>query len=200
MSKLFAPAATRNQQPILGVLQRVLPASGCVLEIASGSGQHAAYMARHLPQLRWQPTDLDRDARDSIEAYRAEEGTQNLLAPLALDAASDDWPAGEYSAIVCINMIHIAPWEACLGMLRGAARVLDVGAPLVLYGPMILPDQPTAPSNLEFDRSLRQRNASWGVRKLEDIQRAAKPHGFALEEVVPCPANNHVIVFRLTSD
>jgi hypothetical protein len=199
MAKVFAAAAERNRHPILEALRTRLPTTGRVLEVASGSGQHAAFMARHLPQLEWCPTDITDTALASIEAHREEANLPNLAPPRRLDASSQHWPAGEFAAVVCINMVHIAPWETCLGLLRGSATTLRAGAPLALYGPMILPDSPTAPSNLEFDRNLRLRDPRWGVRKLADIEQAATERGFALDEVIPCPANNHIVVFRRTT-
>ncbi len=195
--KQVAPAAERNAEPIREVLERVLPARGVVLEVASGTGQHAAHMARAFPQLGWQPSDPDAGALDSIEAWRAEAGLANLRPPIELDAAAGVWPIAAADAVVCINMIHIAPWQAVLGLLRGAGRILPEGGLLYLYGPYRFRGAFTAPSNAAFDASLRARDPAWGVRDLHDeIVPAAEQAGFELEEVVAMPANNHSIIFR----
>jgi hypothetical protein len=194
--KRVAPAAERNKEPIAEVLAEVLPAAGVALEIASGSGQHAAFFAAAFPSLTWQPSDLDPDNLASIEAYVGEAGLPNLRPPIRLDAAADDWPVVRVDAVVCINMIHISPWSACLGLLRGAGRVLPQGHPLVLYGPFAIDGDYTAASNVAFDQRLRQENAAWGVRELREVERAGLDAGLALERVVPRPANNHVVVFR----
>ena len=192
--KQRAPATERNREPIRDVLARELPAAGTVLEIASGSGEHAVYFAAQLPQVQWQPTDADPAALASIAAWRAEAGLPNLLAPLALDVMGA-WPIARADAIVCINMVHIAPWEAAVALFAGAARVLAPGALLYLYGPYRFAGQ-TAPSNEEFERWLKARDPRFGVRDLRDLERAAA--GFALRGVVAMPANNHSLVFRRT--
>jgi hypothetical protein len=194
--KRVAPAAERNRTAIAEILQRVLPPAGLVLEIASGSGQHASFFARTFPALTWQPTDLDDDARASIAAYRAEDGLPNLQAPLRLDASKDDWPVTRADAVVCINMIHIAPWAACLGLLRGAVRVLPPAGPLVLYGPFAIDGDFIADSNVAFDQRLRGENPQWGVRELREVERAATDVGLRLDRCVARPANNQVVVFR----
>jgi hypothetical protein len=196
MTKRVAPAADRNKEPILEILREVLPASGTVLEVASGSGQHAVFFARAFPHLVWQPSDADDGARASIAAYRAESAVANLAAPLAVDASAAAWPIERADAVVNINMIHIAPWEACLGLFSGSARILAPEAPLVLYGPFAIDGDFVAPSNVDFDRRLRGENPAWGVRELRDVERAAKERGFRLERVVPRPANNQVVIFR----
>jgi hypothetical protein len=196
--KRCAPAADRNKDAILEVLSEVLPERGLVLEVASGSGQHAVHFAAALPGLVWQPSDADAQALDSIGAYIAQAELPNLRPPLLLDARSDTWPLDSAAAVVCINMIHIAPWSACLGLLRGASRVLPKGGPLVLYGPYSIHGDFTAPSNVEFDRGLRGQNDDWGVRELDEIERSAAEFGLRLERVVPRPANNHVLVLRHT--
>jgi SAM-dependent methyltransferase len=191
-----APAVARNREPILAVLRRVLPERGLVLEIASGSGEHAVYFAAALPHLTWQPSDPDPEARDSIAAYRAAAQLPNLLPPLALDAASPNWPVAQSDMIVSINMIHIAPWVAAEGLMAGAERLLAAGGVLFLYGPFREHGQHTAPSNAAFDESLRSRNREWGVRDLDEVAALASRHGFALKERVAMPANNLSVVFR----
>lgn len=193
--KHHAPATSRNREPIREVLARVLPATGEVVEIASGSGEHAVFFAGAFPALTWQPTDADATARASIAAWRAEAGLANLREPLALDAGSATWPITAADAVICINMIHISPWEATLGLLTGAARVLAAGGLLYLYGPYLV-DGETAPSNRAFDRSLRDRDPRWGVRELRDVEAAAATLHFALREIVAMPANNLSVVLR----
>lgn len=189
--KQVAPATARNREPIREVLARVFADAKLVLEIASGSGEHAAFLAAAMPWLVWQPTDLDATARGSIAAWCAD--VANVREPLALDAAAPaSWPIAHADAIACINMIHISPWEATLGLFAGAARVLDARGLLYLYGPFII-DGETAPSNRAFDASLRGRDARWGVRELRDVEAAAT--GFALREIIAMPANNHSLVF-----
>lgn len=194
--KRHAPATERNREPILAVLREVLPPTGTLLEVASGTGQHAAFFARAFPGLVWQPTDLEPEALESIEAWRAEAGLPNLRAPLRLDACADMWPVEAAEAVLCVNMIHIAPWEACQGLLRGAARVLAQGGPLVLYGPYFVEGRPTAPSNLAFDASLRERSPAWGVRELGAVVAEARRHGLELERTVDMPSNNLTVVLR----
>lgn len=199
-NKRVAPAAERNKEAILEILREVLPASGVVLEVASGSGQHAVFFARALPEVVWQPSDADDGALASIRAYCEESGLANLRSPLLLDASSPHWPVERADAVVSINMIHIAPWTACLGLLEGAARILPVGAPLVLYGPFAIDGDFIAQSNIDFDRRLRGENATWGVRELRDVERAAVEREFRLERVVARPANNQVVVFRRSGE
>ena len=194
--KRFAPAADRNKGAILEVLQKELPARGLVLELASGSGQHSAFFAAHSPDHLWQPTDSDPEALASAQAYAAEARLPNLRPPLLLDARSETWPIELADAVVCINMIHIAPWAACLGLLRGASRILPSHGPLILYGPFSIHGDFTSASNVEFDRGLRAQNEEWGVRELDDIERSAAEVGLELDKVVPRPANNHVVVLR----
>jgi hypothetical protein len=193
--KQFAPATARNREPIREVLARVLPPSGVVHEIASGTGEHAVHMASAFPQLEWQPTDPDEVALASIAAWRAEAGLPNLRAPVRLDVRDAVWPAA--NAIVCINMIHISPWEATLALLAGAARTLAAGELLYTYGPYRF-DGVTAPSNEDFDRSLKSRNPAWGVRDVADLSAAAS--GFVVVEAIAMPANNHSLVFRRAVD
>jgi SAM-dependent methyltransferase len=196
-AKQHAPAAARNRKPIRDVLSRVLPAAGRVLEIASGSGEHAVHFARAFPALTWQPSDPSAEARASIAAWRAEAKLENLAPPLALDVSDAAWPevAGGAEAIVCINMVHISPWQATLGLFAGAARVLGPGGVLYLYGPYRFAGVYTAESNAAFDRSLRARDPSWGVRDLDDLTAVARGHGFALADTVAMPANNHSLIF-----
>jgi hypothetical protein len=162
--KQVSSAAERNKRPILDVIAGVLPERGSVLEIASGSGQHAPYLAAALGDLRFQPSDADASAVASIAAYREEAALPNLDAPVRLDVMQNPWPVSHSDAVLCFNMIHIAPWQACLALLRGAAAILAAGAPLVLYGPYRIDGDFTAPSNVEFDASLRRRNPAWGLR------------------------------------
>ncbi len=198
MSRLSSASAQRNRGPILEVLQRVLPPAGRVLEIASGSGEHAVYFARALHNLTWQPSDPDRAARESIRAWIAQEKVANVLAPIALDMMNARWPymLDKVDAVVCINMIHIAPWEACLGLLYGCEQLLPPGGPLVLYGPFMRGGRHTAPSNAAFDESLRRQDPRWGVRDLDDVVREVALRGFHLAEVVEMPANNLTVVLR----
>jgi len=192
----FAPATERNRDPILALLRRVLPAAGTVLEIASGTGEHAIYFGRHLPHLTWQPTDLDAAARASIVAWSVEAGLANIAAPLALDAALPNWPVDRADAVLAVNMVHISPWAATVGLLGGSARVLPGGAPLVLYGPYKRGGRHTAPSNEAFDQNLRRQNDAWGVRDLEVMVETAAAAGFDLAEIAPMPANNLGLVFH----
>ena len=194
--RLFAPATERNRGPILELLRRVLPPAGTVLEIASGTGEHAVFFSRHLPRLTWQPTDIDAAARASIVAWAAEVGAANVSAPLALDASQPNWPIDRADAVIAVNMVHISPWTATVGLLSGAARVLPSGAPLVLYGPYKRDGQHTAPSNEAFDQNLRRQNPAWGVRDLETVVATADAAGLTLAEIAPMPANNLGLVFR----
>ena len=188
----------RNREPILEVFRRVLPSSGVVLEVASGSGEHAAYFAKGLPSVSWQPTDVDSSALASIDAHRSDARAPNLLSAVYLDATSELWPMKRADALVCINMIHIAPWAASEGLIAGANRTLAAGSVLYLYGPYKIDGQHIAPSNHDFDASLRARNAEWGVRDLAEVTDLAKRHGFDLEETVSMPANNLSVIFRRT--
>ena len=194
---LVSPATARNRGPILEVLRSRLPAHGLVLEIAAGAGEHAVFNAAAFPALQWLPTDVDPEALASISAWRQHAGTPNLLAPVRLDAADPDaWPVDRADAMVSINMVHISPWAASVGLMAGAARVLSSGGALFLYGPFIEDNVPTAPSNLEFDQSLRRRNPEWGVRRLEDVAALAAGRGLRLCERIAMPANNLTLVFR----
>lgn len=189
-----APATARNRDPILVVLRDILPASGLVLEIASGTGEHVRHFAEALPDLEWQPTDPDADALASIAAWS--EGLPNIRRPLSLDAAASDWPVTRADAILCINMVHISPWSATEGLFTGAARVLPTGAPLYLYGPYRRAGVPTAPSNETFDVSLRGRDPEWGLRHVEDVIALGKRMGLALERLIEMPANNLSLILR----
>ncbi|WP_321957305.1 DUF938 domain-containing protein [Paraburkholderia bannensis] len=194
--RLTAPAAARNAAPILDVLRTALPARGTVLEIASGTGQHAVHFAAALPNIDWQPSDADPRARASIDAWRAHAGLANLRAPLDLDVRSEPWPIEAVDAIVCINMIHIAPWEAAIALMKGAGARIASGGVLVLYGPYRRDGAHTAPSNEAFDADLRARDPAWGVRDLEAVDALARAEGFVCEAVMTMPANNFTVVFR----
>ena len=194
-ARLFSPSTARNRDPILDVLRQVLPRSGLVLEIASGSGEHAVHFASQLPGLQWQPSDADAEARASIEAWRAKTALPNLLPPLTLDVMAQPWPVARADALVCINMIHISPWAATESLMAGAARLLPDRGPLFLYGPYRRDDRHTAPSNEAFDRDLRRRNPEWGVRNLEEVVRLAEVSGLDLQRTVEMPANNLSVVF-----
>jgi len=181
------------------VLKRVLPESGLVLEIASGTGQHVVHFAEAMPHLTWQPSDPDPDLRASIRAWIAQTGLSNVLALLELDVCHQPWPIGAADAVLCINMIHIAPWAATTALMAGTARFLPTTGVLVLYGPYRREGQHTAPSNEAFDRSLRPSNPDWGVRDLEAVAKAAASHGLTLHDVTTMPANNLCVVFRLAA-
>ncbi|WP_455374327.1 DUF938 domain-containing protein [Limibacillus halophilus] len=195
-ARLFSPSSQRNREPILEVLRRVLPSSGILLEVASGTGEHAAFMAPALSPLIWQPSDPDDAMRASIEAHVEATASPNLMPPLRLDVHQEVWPLSRADALVCCNMIHISPWSATEALLEGAAKLLSPGGILYLYGPYITEERPTAPSNLAFDEDLRRRNPEWGLRSLEQVVALAGSHGHVLEEVVEMPANNLSVVFR----
>lgn len=190
-----APAALRNREPISEVLADWLPASGSVLEIASGTGEHAVYFAERFPALEWQPSDIHPDALTSIEAWREASGLRNVRAPLVIDAASARWPIERADAILSINMVHISPWESALGLLDGAARLLEPRAPLILYGPWLKDDVPTAATNLDFDSNLKLRNPEWGLRRVEEFAGAARERGLRHSATRPMPANNMMLLF-----
>ncbi|MBX3250329.1 MAG: DUF938 domain-containing protein [Myxococcales bacterium] len=194
--RLHAPATTRNRDPILEVLREVLPPEGDVLEVASGSGEHAVHFAAALAPLRWIPTDVDEAALASIAAYVREAQLPNLAAPRRLDLLAPEWPTSRVDALVAINVIHISPWEATVGLFDGAARLLPPGAPLVTYGPYAVDGAHTAPSNAAFDASLRARDPQWGVRDVTELEALARPRGLSLERRVPMPANNLTLIFR----
>ena len=189
-----APAAARNVEPIGDVLAEWLPASGIVLEIASGTGEHALAFAKRFPQFEWQPSDPDADALVSIAAW-GEGGPANLRRPVKIDAAAPDWPIDRADALLCINMVHISPWAATLGLLDGAARMLAPGAPLIVYGPWIEPDVATAASNLAFDDSLRERDPRWGLRRTDGFAAEALARGLVFDARRAMPANNLMLRF-----
>ena len=194
--KRSAPATHRNREPIAAVLGEVLPERGSLLEVASGTGEHAVYFAGLFPGLLWQPSDPDPDSLESIRAWRAEAGLANLLEPLRLDASSEAWPVASADSILCVNMVHISPWAATEGLMRGAGRLLPKGGPLVLYGPYRRAGAATAPSNEAFDESLKARNPEWGLRDLEAVEAEAGRNRLRMERVVEMPANNLTVVFR----
>jgi SAM-dependent methyltransferase len=193
--RLFAPATQRNREPILEVLSQVLPGEGLVLEVASGTGEHAVWFAQHLRPLKWQPSDPDPEMRRSIAGHAEGAGVKTLKPPLDLDVNRHPWPITQADAIVCINLIHIAPWSAAEGLMAGAAGLLEPAGVLYLYGPYRRAGHHIAPSNAEFDESLRGRNPDWGVRDLEAVAELAAQQGFALRDVVEMPANNLSVVF-----
>lgn len=194
---LRSPASERNRQPILDVLQAVLPASGTALEIASGTGQHVAFFAAAMPQWTWQPSDVTGDAFGSITAWCAQAGVANVRPPLLLDVLAPQWPVDGQTldAVYCANMLHIAPWATCAALMRGAARCLAPHGLLITYGPYLEQDVPTAQGNLDFDADLRQRNPAWGIRALQDVQREAAAAGLRLAQRHAMPANNLLLVF-----
>ena len=195
MSRLDAPATHRNRDVLLAALRPLLPARGLVLEVASGTGQHCAVLAEALPTLDFQPSEPREEGRASIAAWC--EGLARVRPPLDLDVARLPWPIAHADAVLCVNMIHIAPWAAAEGLFAGAARVLPPGAPLLLYGPFRRGGLHTAPSNAEFDAGLRAEDPAWGVRDLEgEVTPLAARHGFGLPEVTPMPANNLLVAFR----
>lgn len=178
------------------MLREWLPERGTVLEIASGSGEHAVYFAEAFPKLEWQPSDFHPNALSSIRAWRDQAQLPNLREPLEIDASAADWPIASADAVLSINMVHISPWEAALGLLDGAARLLGQGAPLILYGPWIVESEPTAPSNLAFDADLKRRDPQWGLRKVEEFAAEAAKRGLDLVEQRPMPANNRMLLLR----
>ena len=190
-----APAAARNRDPIAEVLAEWLPNHGVVLEIASGTGEHALAFARRFAELEWQPSDPDPLALASIEAWRGE-GPLNLRVPLTIDAALPDWPIDRADAMLCINMVHISPWASALGLIDGAARLLAPGAPLILYGPWIVDGVETAPSNMAFDANLKSRDPRWGLRALSDFRREAEARGLIFADLRTMQANNAMLLFR----
>jgi SAM-dependent methyltransferase len=195
-ARLYAPAAARNRQPILDVLARHLPQRGLVLEVASGTGEHVVHFAQACPDLMFQPSDLDPAHRASIDAWSEALSLGNVRPPIGLDATADSWPLDAADALLCINMIQVAPWTAAEGLMRGAGRVLAPGGLLYLYGPYKRGGQHTAPSNAAFDASLRAQNAGWGVRDLEAVAALASAQGFGEPVIVEMPANNLSLVLK----
>ena len=194
-SRRSAPAVSRNRHPLADVLGEWLPSDGLVLEIASGTGEHAVFFAERFPRLDWQPSDLHPDALNSIEAWRAEAALPNLREPIEIDASSH-WPIDRADAVLNINMVHISPWTSALGLLDGASRILPNGAPLILYGPWLFGEIETAPSNLQFDSELKRRNPEWGLRRVEDFAAEASDRNLFLAEFRLMPANNLMLLFR----
>jgi len=195
----FSPAAERNKQPILDVLRQLLPEHGSALEIASGTGQHIAWFAAHLPHWTWQPTDAQARALDSIAAYVAQQGLSNVHAPLQLDVMAPHGLPEEarFDLIYCANMLHISPWATCAALMRGSARHLAPGGRLVTYGPYLEDDVPTSPGNLAFDQSLRMQNPDWGIRLIDDVAQEAARAGLRLSARHAMPANNLLLVWTL---
>jgi SAM-dependent methyltransferase len=194
--KLYHPHVARNREPILAVLKRFLPTRALVLEVASGSGEHAAFFAKALPSVSWLPSDIDTKALASIAAFRAETGVPNLLAPVRLDVTAPSWPVKRLDAVICNNLTHIAPWAASEGLMAGAARTLRAGGLVFLYGPYKIDGRHTARSNQEFDAYLRSQNPQWGIRDLGEMRTLAGRHGLTLVETVAMPANNLTVIFR----
>ena len=191
-----APAVLRNREYIAEVLCEWLPERGLVLEVASGTGEHAVFFAECFPALEWQPSDAHPDALRSIASWRSADGLPNIRPPLELDASAPEWPIDRADAVVNINMVHISPWAAALGLLDGAARTLTTGGPLILYGPWLKDDIRTARSNLAFDRDLRWRDPQWGLRRVEDFAAAAEKRGLYVEQTRRMPANNLMLLLR----
>ena len=194
--KRHAPATARNSEPLAEVLAGELPNEGLVLEIASGTGEHAVFMARRFPALDWQPSDCATDALHSVDAWAQEAGLANLRPAIALDAAAGDWPVESADAVLCVNMVHISPWQATVGLFEGAGRVLASGAPLLLYGPFVEDDVETAPSNLAFDDSLKARDPAWGLRQVGELDGLARANRLSRAARHIMPANNLVLVYR----
>ena len=193
-----APAALRNREPIAEVLAEWLPATGLVLEVASGTGEHAVFFAERFPALEWQPSDIHPDALASITAWRETAALPNLRPPVVVDASAADWPIGRADAVLSINMLHISPWASAIGLVAGAERLLVSGAPLILYGPWLKDDIETAPSNWDFDADLKRRDPAWGLRRVEEFAAEAESRGFTLRAVRPMPANNLMMLWRKT--
>lgn len=196
--KFSSPAALRNREPILEILRNVLPKKGTILEIASGSGEHVTHYAALLPDLVWQPSDPSLEARASIASRMEEDKLLNLLPPLDIDVSTDIWPIDKADAMLAINMVHISPWAATEGLLKGAGRLLSIGGVLVLYGPYRQKGHIFVESNVAFDASLKSRNPEWGIRQLEAVAEEAAKSGLALTSVTNMPANNLCVVFTRT--
>jgi SAM-dependent methyltransferase len=194
--RLVAPATARNRDPILDVLRRELPPRGTVLEVASGTGEHVVYFGAALPALIFRPSDPEPGARASIDAWIADSGVINVLPAVALDAAAPSWPIAAADAVLCINMVHISPWAATLGLVAGAARILPPGGLFYLYGPYKRGGRHTAPSNEAFDQNLRARDPQWGIRDIESVAAAAQEAGFSAPTIIEMPANNLSLILR----
>ena len=194
--KRHAPHVKRNRDPILEQLRRLLRPRSKVLEIASGTGEHCIHFAEGLKEVEWQPSDVDPVSLESIAAHVADSQLSNLSPPLRLDVHDLNWPVGPVDVVLCMNMIHIAPWSCTLALMAGAARVLSRGGALILYGPFFFQDRPEVESNVRFDAALRERDPTWGVRDIVDVQKAAGEHGFRQEALIAMPANNHLVLFR----
>ncbi|MFL6763709.1 MAG: DUF938 domain-containing protein [Sphingomicrobium sp.] len=190
-----APAALRNREPIADVLSEWLPNEGLVLEIASGTGEHAVFFAERFSRLDWQPSDINLDALESIAAWCEAAALPNVRPPLVIDAASPDWPLDRADAVLSINMVHISPWRSALGLLEGAQRLLGKGAPLIMYGPWLSDGIPTVESNLAFDADLKRRDPEWGLRRVEEFAEAAAERGFELAGTRTMPANNLMLMW-----
>ncbi|MES2785774.1 MAG: DUF938 domain-containing protein [Pseudomonadota bacterium] len=198
---LHSPAADRNKQPIADALVALLPEAGHALEIASGTGQHAAWFAARLPGWTWQPSDMDAAGFESIESYATQASVTNVRSPVLIDVTATAWPCGDqefpraFDAIFCANMIHISPWETCSALMRGASRYLTPDGVLITYGPYIEDGVETAAGNVAFDQSLRERNPAWGIRHLQNVEREAERVGLMLRDRIAMPANNLLLVF-----
>jgi cyclopropane fatty-acyl-phospholipid synthase-like methyltransferase len=192
----YSPAAERNKRPITAVLASVLPSRGTVLEIASGTGQHVVHFAASFPHLHWQPSDPDPELRRSIRSRAAAAGLDNIAEPLALDVRDSEWPIAAADAVLTINLLHIAPWAVTETLFRGAAAILDSGAPLLIYGPFNRDGAFTSEGNRAFDLQLRRADADWGIRDIESVIAAAKAAGFVLQDIDEMPANNLIVRFQ----
>ncbi|TPV95683.1 MAG: DUF938 domain-containing protein [Myxococcales bacterium FL481] len=195
-AKLYYPATSRNREPLLEAVHEVFAASTRVLEVASGSGEHLEFIAPHFPNCHFVPSDIEPKCLDSVAERARECPSNNIATPVRLDASDGPWPNGPFDAVFNANMIHIAPWAACQGLLAGAAQCLRPGGYLCLYGPFMRSGSHTAPSNAAFSEDLQRRDSRWGVRDLDEVERAAVPHGLELAWVKPMPANNFTVAFR----
>ncbi|WP_417591666.1 DUF938 domain-containing protein [Parasphingorhabdus sp.] len=191
-----APATMRNRDAIVAVLRGILPEQGTILEIASGTGEHAVYFGKAFPDLTFQPSDPDPECCQSIAAWTKREAVPNILPPKQLDAQAAQWDVENVVAILCINMVHISPWESSIGLFEKAGKLLAPGAPFYLYGPYLRADVETAPGNLAFERSLKSRNLRWGLRDVADMDALAARNGFVRESLIEMPANNISLVYR----
>lgn len=203
MTKRYAIATEKNRQPILEILKEKIPANGNILEIASGSGEHSLFFAPYFPQQQWIPSDKEKECLDSIKTWREDCLTDNLQLPLEIDVMESNWHQSltqkNITAIICINMIHISPWEACLGLMTGAREILPLDGILYLYGAYKINNQHTATSNQEFDKYLKSQNSAWGVRNLEDIIEVAAKNNLTFEKKIQMPSNNFSLIFRKIS-